>query len=179
MPTLHVRGRTADTASLIGAVHREFDQVDRGFPVFNVKTLEARINDALGRERMIANISGVFGSLALLLAAVGIYGVLAYSVVRRRREIGIRVALGSTAGSIIVLVAREGLLLAAAGIMGGIAIALPGARVLAHYLPGMSSVDLAIILWCVGLMLVVAAAALCVPTVRACRVDPLTALRLQ
>ncbi|HEY7055501.1 MAG TPA: ABC transporter permease [Vicinamibacterales bacterium] len=179
MPTLLVRGRTVDTASLIAAVRREFDQVDPGFPVFNIKTFEARINDALGRERMIANISAVFGSLALLLAAIGIYGVLAYSVVRRRREIGIRVALGSTAGSIIMLVAREGLLLAAAGITGGIAIALPGARVLAHYLPGMSSVDLAIVLWCVGLMFVVAAAALCVPTVRACRVDPLTALRLQ
>jgi len=128
---------------------------------------------------MIANISAGFGLLALLLAAVGIYGVLAYSVVRRRREIGIRVALGSTAGSIVALVAHEGLLLAGMGIMAGIAIALPGSRVLAHYLPGISSVDLSIILCCVGVMLVIAAAGLCVPTLRACRVDPLTALRLQ
>jgi len=179
MPTLHVRGRTADTASLIAAVRGEFDQLDRGFPVFNIKTLAARVNDALGRERMIANISAGFGLLALLLAAVGIYGVLAYSVVRRRREIAIRVALGSTAGSIIALVAHEGLSLAGIGIMAGIAIALPGSRVLAHYLPGISSVDLSIILCCVGVMLVMAAAALCVPTLRACRVDPLTALRLE
>ena len=179
MPTLHVRGRTADSASLIAAVLGEFDQVDRGFPVFNIKTLEARVNDALGRERMIANISAGFGSLALLLAAVGIYGVLAYSVVRRRREIGIRVALGSTAGSIVALVAREGLLLAAAGIMTGIAIALPGSRLLGHYLPGLSPVDFSIILGCGGVMLVVAAAALCVPALRAGRVDPLTALRQQ
>jgi predicted permease len=179
MPTLHVRGRAADTASLIAAVRGKFDQVDRGFPVFNVKTLETRFNDALGRERMIANISAGFGVVALLLAAVGIYGVLAYSVVRRSREIGIRVALGSTAGSIMALVAREGLVLAAAGIMGGIAIALPGSWVLAHYLPGLSSVDLSIIFGCVGVMLVVTAAALCVPTLRACRVDPLTALRLE
>ncbi|HEX4567689.1 MAG TPA: ABC transporter permease [Vicinamibacterales bacterium] len=177
MPTLHVRGRTADTAGLIAAVRSEFDQVDRGFPVFNIKTLEARVNDALGRERMIANISASFGVLALLLAAVGIYGVLAYSVVRRRREIGIRVALGSTAGSIMSLVAREGLLLAVAGSLAGIAIAMPGSRILAHYLPGISSVDLSIVFVCVGAMLVVAAAALCVPTLRACLVDPLTALR--
>ncbi|HEX6463418.1 MAG TPA: ABC transporter permease [Vicinamibacterales bacterium] len=179
MPTLHVRGRTADTASLIAAVRSEFDQIDRGFPVFNIRTLEARINDALGRERMIANISAGFGSLALLLAAVGIYGVLAYSVVRRRREIGIRVALGSTAGPIITLIVREGLLLAAAGITAGIGIALPGSWVLAHYLPSISAVDFPVIVGCVGVMLFVAAAALCVPTLRACRVDPLTALRVQ
>jgi predicted permease len=179
MPTLHVRGRTADTPSLIAAVRREFDQVDRGFPVFNIKTLETRVNDALGRERMIANISGTFGLLALLLSAVGIYGVLSYSVVRRRREIGIRVAIGSTAGSIIRLIAHEGLLLAVAGIIAGIAIALPGSWVLAHYLPGISPADLSILLSSVGVMLVVAAAALCVPTLSACRVDPLTALRLQ
>lgn len=179
MPTLHVRSRTADIASLVAAVRREFDQVDRGFPVFNIKTLHARVNDALGRERMIANISAGFGVVALLLAAVGIYGALAYSVVRRRREIGIRVALGSTPGSVIALVAREGLVLAAAGVTAGIAIALPGSRVLAHYLPGISSVDLLITLCSAGVMLVVAIAALCVPTMRACRVDPLTAFRLQ
>jgi predicted permease len=179
MPTLHVRGRTADTASLVAAVRGEFDRIDRGFPVFNIRTLEARFNDALGRERMIANISAGFGSLALLLAAIGIYGVLAYSVVRRRREIAIRIALGSTAGSIAALVAGEGLLLAAGGMMAGIVIALPGSWVLAHYLPGMSSIDLAIVLGCVGVMMIVAAAAICLPTLRACRVDPLTALRLQ
>jgi hypothetical protein len=179
MPTLHVRGRTAETASLIAAVRGEFDRIDRGFPVFNIKTLADRVNDALGRERMVANISAGFGVLALLLAAVGIYGVLAYSVVRRRREIGIRVALGSTAGSIITLVAREGLLLAAAGSVAGIAIALPGSLVVGHYLPAVSSVDLSIVLSCSGVMLGVAAAALIVPTRRACRVDPLTALRQQ
>ena len=128
---------------------------------------------------MVANISAGFGVLALLLAAVGIYGALAYSVARRRREIGIRVALGSAAASIAALVAQEGLMLAGAGIVAGVACALPGSWVLTHYFPGLSSVDLFIVLGSIGVMLGVAATALVVPTVRACRVDPLTALRLQ
>jgi predicted permease len=179
MPTLHVRGRTADTAGLIAAVQAEFNQVDRDFPVFNIKTLQVRVNDALGRERMVASISAGFGMLALLLAAVGIYGALAYSVARRRREIGIRVALGSPPASIVALVAYEGLILAGAGIMAGIAFALPGSWMLTHYFPGLSSLDFSVVAGSIGVMLGVAAVALCAPTVRACRVDPLTALRLQ
>ena len=179
MPTLFVRSRTADVAGLVAAVQAEFNQVDRDFPVFNIKTLETRVNDALGRERMVANISAGFGVLALLLAAVGIYGALAYSVARRRREIGIRVALGSTAASIAALVAREGLMLAGAGIVAGVAFALPGSWALSHYFPGLSSLDLSVALGSIGVMLGVAAAALCMPALRACRVDPLTALRLQ
>jgi predicted permease len=179
MPTLHVRGRTTDTAGLIAAVGSEFNQVDREFPVFNIKTLEMRVNDAMGRERMVANISAGFGIVALLLAAVGIYGTLAYAVARRRREIGIRVALGATAASIVAMVAAEGLLLAGAGIMAGAAFALPGSWVLMHYFPGLSSLDPAVVLGAIGVMLAVATAALSMPAVRACRVDPLTALRSQ
>jgi len=179
MPTLHVRGGTANTARLIAAVQAEINQVDRGFPVFNIKTLETRVNDALGRERMVANISAGFGVLALLLAAVGIYGALAYSIARRRREIGIRLALGSTAAAIVALVAHEGLMLAGAGIMAGIVFALPGSWVLTHYFAGLSSLDLSVVLGSVGVMLVVATGALSVPTLQACRVDPLTALRPQ
>jgi ABC-type antimicrobial peptide transport system permease subunit len=98
-------------------------------------------------------------------------------VVRRKREIGIRIALGSTAGSIIALVAQEGLLLAGGGIVAGMVVALPGSWVLAHYLPGLSPLGVEVVLSSVGVMLAVAAAALSVPTLRACRVNPLTALR--
>jgi ABC-type antimicrobial peptide transport system permease subunit len=131
------------------------------------------------RARMVANTLAGFGVLALLLAAVGICGALAYSVARRRREIGIRVALGSTAASIAALVAQEGLMLAGTGIVAGIAFALPGSWALSHYFRGLSALDLSVVLGSIGVMLGVAVAALAVPALRACRVDPLTALRLQ
>jgi ABC-type antimicrobial peptide transport system permease subunit len=179
MPTLHVRSATDDTAGLMAAIRREFDQVDKGFPVFNIKTMGVRIDDALASERMIANISAAFGVLALLLAGVGLYGILAYAVVRRRREIGIRIALGSTSPSIVRLVAHEGLLLVAIGSVAGVAIAAAGSRLLARYLPEVSAIDLPTIAACGAVMLVIALAAVCIPAARACRVDPLIALRDQ
>src|SRR5260370_24810255 len=96
---------------MTAAIRHEFIVLDKGFPVFNVKTLEARIEDSLARERMVANLSGGIGLLALALAAVGLYGILAYSVARRTREIGIRMALGSNAGSVLWVIARQALLL--------------------------------------------------------------------
>ena len=115
MPTLHVRTNAPDTAAIVAAVRHEFDVLDKGFPVFNIKTLELRIEDSMARERMVANLAGALGLLALVLAAVGLYGVLAYLVSRRTREIGIRMALGANAGSVVWLIAREALLLIAAG----------------------------------------------------------------
>jgi predicted permease len=177
MPTLHVRTATADTDSVMAAVRHEFDVVDRGFPVFNIKTLGARIEDALSRERMVADISAAFGVLALLLAGVGLYGILAYSVSCRTREIGIRAALGSTTGSIVRLIGREALILVAGGAVGGIAIAALAGRLLASYLFGVSSIDLIALVAAAGAMLLVATIAVGIPAYRASRVDPLVALR--
>src|SRR5205085_1568464 len=141
-----VRTSHADTATKIGAVRHELDAIDRGFPIFNIKTLEDRIDDSLSRERILANLSGAIGGLALALAAVGLYGILAYSVSRRTREIGIRMALGSTAASVLRLVAREALVLVAAGAASGIAISIGAWRVLSHYVPAVSRIDAPILL---------------------------------
>jgi predicted permease len=177
MPTLHLRTANADTATVIAAVRREFDGLDKGFPVFNIKSLDLRVEDALARERMVAALSAAFGFLALLLAAVGLYSVLAYSVTRRTREIGLRMALGSSIRSVLWLVGREALQLVAAGIVAGVAIAAAAGRLLAQYLYGVSPVDPAAFLESAAAMLVIAGVAVTIPAHRASRVDPLTALR--
>jgi len=177
MPTLHVRTNTPDTATTIAEVRREFDLLDKGFPVFNVRTMAARIEDSLASERMVANLSGAFGVLALVLAAVGLYGVLAYSVSRRNREIGIRMALGAKSGEVLWLVAREAFALVGAGSVAGLVFAIAASRLLIHYVAGVSSIDPAIITSCIFGMLVVAAAAVSLPAIRGCRVDPVAALR--
>jgi putative ABC transport system permease protein len=177
MPTLHVRTATSDTAGMIAAVRHEFDVLDKGFPVFNIRTLETRIGDSLAGERMVASLSGAFGTLALALAAVGLYGVLAYSVSRRRREIGIRMALGASSDSVLWMIAREAFLLVGAGSAVGVAIAICGSRVMPHYLAGVSSVNPAILLACTFAMFIIAALAVSIPAIRASRVEPLAALR--
>jgi predicted permease len=177
MPMLHVRTSRPDTAGMIAAIRRAFDEVDTGFPVFNIKTMAMRIDDALARERMLADLAAAFGILALLLAAVGMYGVLAYFVTLRSREIGIRMALGSDASAIIWLVAREALQLVIVGCAAGIPLALLLRRSIAVYLFGVSAADPATLLAAAALLLVTAAAAVCIPAIRASRVDPLVALR--
>jgi predicted permease len=177
MPTLHVRTAGPETAAMIAAVRHEFDAIDKGFPVFNIKTLQVRIEDSLARERMVAVLAGAFGVLALLLAAVGLYGMLAYAVSRRTREIGIRMALGSSAGAVVWLTAREALVLVAAGTLAGIAIAGAAARLLAQYLFGAAPVDFVTLIVAAIAMLFMAGIAAAIPASRASRIDPMAALR--
>lgn len=179
MPTLHVRTAAPDTAGIISAVRHEFDVLDKGFPVFNIKTLELRIKDSMARERMVANLAGALGLLALVLAAVGLYGVLAYLVSRRTREIGIRMALGANARSVVWLVAREALLLIVAGSVLGIAIAASVGRVLSTYLFGISSADPLTLAASVAAMLIAAALAVSIPAARAAAIDPMIALHYE
>ena len=179
MPTLHVRTASADIAGTIAAVRREFDALDKGFPVFNVKTLETRMEDSMARERMVANLAGSLGLLALLLAAVGLYGVLAYLVSRRTREIGIRMALGANAASVVRLVASDALLWITLGSVAGIAIAILAGRLLSSYLFGVSPADPLTLLASASALLVVAAVAVSIPAARAARIDPMVALHYE
>ena len=177
MPTLHVRTGRADTAAMVAAVRHELDMLDKGFPVFNVKTLEVRIEESLARERILANLSGAIGILALSLAVVGLYGILAYSVSRRTCEIGVRMALGSSARLVLWMVAREALLLIGVGSLGGITLSVAGWRLLSERVSGVSPIDAQVLIVCAAIMLIFAAAAISIPAIRACRIDPLMALR--
>jgi len=135
------------------------------------------MEESLVRERILANLSGAVGFLALALAAVGLYGILAYSVSRRTREVGIRMALGSSARSILWMVVREALLLIGAGSLGGITLSVAGWRLLSERMPGVSPIDAQVLIVCATVMLILAAAAVSIPAIRACRIDPLMALR--
>jgi predicted permease len=177
MPTLHVRTNSRDPAAMIAAVRREFDAIDKGFPVFNVKTLQLRIEDSLARERMLAALSAASGILALLLSAIGLYGILAYSVSHRTREIGIRMALGSSPFAVVWLMARQALVLVAAGSVAGIAIASVASRLLTRYLVGAFSLEASTLLTSVASLLIIAAIAASIPSMRASQIDPMTALR--
>jgi predicted permease len=177
MPTLHVRVASSNAAAYIPAIRREFDALDKGFPVFNVRTLSDRIDDALARERMIADLSTIFGALALGLAAVGLYGVFTYSVTQRTREIGLRMALGSNIPDVLWLVTRDALLLAGIGIGIGSAVAVGGTYFLSNQLYGVAPADPLNLIASAASMLLIALLAVFLPAWRASRTDPMIALR--
>jgi len=177
MPTLHVRSSTPDAAALVAAVRREFDALDKGFPVFNIKTFELRIEDKLAQERIVAYFASAFGVLALLLAAVGLYGVLAYSVSRRTREIGIRMALGATRADVLRMALKESAWLVSAGIAIGAPMALAATRLISSTLFDIGAVDPVATLVAASLLVGVAAVASFIPARRASLVDPMVALR--
>jgi ABC-type antimicrobial peptide transport system permease subunit len=132
---------------------------------------------ALARERLLALISSVFGGLAALLAGIGLYGVVAYSVSRRAQEIGVRMALGARPGGVQRLVLRETLTLAALGIACGLPVALAAARLLAGFLYGVKAGDPIVLVASVGFLVAIGAIAGYVPARRAAHIDPVVALR--
>jgi ABC-type antimicrobial peptide transport system permease subunit len=162
---------------MTAAVRREFDALDKGFPVFDIKTLELRIEDKLAPERIVADFAAVFGVLALLLAAVGLYGVLAYSISRRTREIGIRMALGATRADVLRMAFKESAWLVSAGIAIGAPIALAITRLISSTLFDIGAVDSGATLVAASLLFGVAAVASFIPARRASLVDPMAALR--
>jgi putative ABC transport system permease protein len=163
--------------ALAPAVQREIYAADRNLPVIGMRTLERQIDTALVRERLFATLTGVLGLLALALAAIGLYGLMAYTVTRRMGEIGLRMALGATRRDVLRLVARDTALLVGAGFLAGIPAALGAAQLVSKLFYGVSPDDPATFVSVVMLLAGVAALATAIPVRRAMRVDPTAALR--
>jgi len=159
------------------AVEAAVWQVNKNQSIDSVKTLETIKSDSLGEERLRTVLLGVFAALALLLAAIGVYGVISYSVAQRTHEIGVRAALGAGRWDQLRLVLKDGMLLTAAGLAIGVVGALGLTRLLASLLFGVSPRDPWTLLLVGAVMVGVAAAACFIPAHRAASVDPLVALR--
>jgi predicted permease len=170
--------RTAsEPAALSGAVVREIHAVDPSVAVYGIRTMQDRLYDSLARQRFASTLLGAFAAFALLLAAVGIYGVMSYLVTQSTHDIGLRVALGARPGDIVGLVVRQGMELAAAGIVAGLAGAAALTRVMSSLLYGVSATDAATFVAVAALLAAVAFLATAIPAMRATRVDPMVALR--
>jgi putative ABC transport system permease protein len=177
--TLVLRTSLPDPMALAPAVREVLKELDPGVPAFKVQTLEQAVSRSLWRQRLQGQVLGTFATLALLLAAVGIYGVISYAVAQRTRELGVRMALGATRGQVLGLVLGQGLRLAAAGVAIGIVAALALSRVVASLLYGVSATDLATFVGVPVALALIALLATLVPARRATRVDPVVAMRTE
>ena len=176
--TIHVR-TIADPAPLTTQVRQMINQIDDKLPIYDLTTMNEQLRDKLNQERLIAQLVSFFGALALLLAAIGLYGVMAHGVTRRTNEIGIRMALGARGGNIAWMVLRETLYLVLAGLVLGVPAALLAARLISAQLFGLSSTDPLTLIGAAGALTVVALLAGYLPARRASKVDPLIALRYE
>jgi putative ABC transport system permease protein len=165
------------TSSLGGAFRAALQQLDPTLPIIRLRSMDAVIGDAIARPRFLTVLLGIFAGLALLLAAVGTYGILSYSVTQRQQEIGIRMALGADRNRILSLVLGRGLLLSCAGIVLGLAASFGLTRVLGTMLYNVSPTDPLTLAGVAGVIAGVAAAACIIPAWRAARTDPLRVLR--
>ncbi|MGH9159007.1 MAG: ABC transporter permease [Vicinamibacteraceae bacterium] len=176
--TVYVRTQTASAAAY-SLARNEVKRLDAALPVYGMKTLQSRLDETLLTDRLIALLSAAFGLLATVLASVGLYGVMAFVVARRRKELGIRLALGAQRGLVIWLVMREVLVLLALGLAVGIPAALAAGRYVSTQLYGIQPHDP----WVAGaiilLLTTVSAAAGLIPAHKASRIDPIQALRYE
>ena len=170
--------RTAAAPSgLASQVRQVFKQINSRLPILEETTLDSQIEYSLNQQKMITTLCSIFGVLALVLAAIGIYGTLAYSVAGRTNEIGIRMAIGAQRSNVIWLVLRDSLVLIAVGLVFGLPLALSGTRWIKSFLFGVEQIDPLAITAAVLLIVVLALLAGYLPARRAARIDPMRALR--
>ena len=176
--TFYVR-TTSASGGAYAAVRGEVQKLDASMPVYAMKTLEAQLDETLMSDRLIALLAAGFGLLATVLASIGLYGVMAFVVARRRKELGIRLALGAEPGGMIWLVMKEVLLLLAIGLAVGIPAAMALGRFVSSQLYGIEGSDPWTAVATMMLLTTVSAAAGLIPAHRASRIDPILALRYE
>jgi ABC-type antimicrobial peptide transport system permease subunit len=166
-----------DPAALASAVNHELHELDSDLPVYRVLSMQQRIAGSLARRRFATTLLGVFACLALALASIGIYSVLAYLVSQGTRELGIRMALGATQRNVVALIVTQGMKLAIVGVAVGIVVAFALGRLIGGFLFGVQSTDLVTFAATSILLAIVAALASYIPARRAARIDPMISLR--
>jgi predicted permease len=168
---------TAGVPAILPMIREAVRAVDKDLAVFDVRTQQQQVDSTMSRERLFVTLTSAFGVLALILASVGIYGILAQNVSRRTPEIGIRMALGATRGDLLVMVLREASLLAVIGVIVGAAVAAGLGRYVQAILFGVRPIDPIAIGGSITAMLAVALLAGWLPARRASRLEPMVALR--
>lgn len=179
-PLMDVAVRTeGKPAAVLTAVRQRVHELDAELPVSTVRTMDQWVANNAARPRLNTVLLGTFACVALLIAAIGIYGVLAYSVNLRTREIGVRMTLGAQPAGVLRMVVREGMAMGLAGISAGLLGALAASRALTSMLFGVEARDPAIFALVAGVLVIVALGACYVPARRATRVDPVVVLRYE
>ena len=168
---------TTESAAIVPSLRHIVAKFDGSMPIYGVKTLVTQLDETLSTERLIASLSVVFGALATVLAALGLYGVMAFTVARRTREIGLRMALGAPQGSVLWLVLREVLALVGLGLMAGVPCAYLLSRYVSSQLFGVTPTDLWTYTAAIAVLGLVGALSGFIPARRASAIDPIRALR--